>query len=203
MYTTILTYSLRGRLAMMLEEQREKITSTLKCLHSVRDVPEGETRLIRLLHPSFRDCLLDPKRCSNRTFSIDAKDSHSFSAAVSESCQVTCDGVCVAFIDREHGPVTYQSLTWTRLFLWLTANRTNERGFGTLLTFSVTCKRAGLSPEAHQQAFFSSELQAQGRWGVYFFVCWFIGTLANHVGPNTVGIISRRQSTLKRSANHR
>jgi hypothetical protein len=91
MYTTILTYSLRGRfdddestrardlfcrvvgyivvlfdatspisLAMMLEEQREKITSTLKCLHSVRDVPEGESRLIRLLHPSFRDCLLDP-----------------------------------------------------------------------------------------------------------------------------------------------
>jgi hypothetical protein len=34
-------------------------------LHSVLNVPETESSTIRLLHPSFRDFLLDPKRCSN------------------------------------------------------------------------------------------------------------------------------------------
>jgi hypothetical protein len=107
MYTTVLTYSLRGGfdldenmrmrdlfcrivgsvvvlfdemspagLAMILEEPKAKIISMLNCLHSVLDVPERENRLIRLLHPSFRDFLLDPERCSNNTFLIDAKDTH-------------------------------------------------------------------------------------------------------------------------------
>ncbi|KAG7284866.1 hypothetical protein NEMBOFW57_009481 [Staphylotrichum longicolle] len=38
-------------LAMMLAEPKGKITSTLRSLHSVVDVPEQEGRLIRFLHP--------------------------------------------------------------------------------------------------------------------------------------------------------
>ncbi|RYO88741.1 hypothetical protein DL764_008694 [Monosporascus ibericus] len=64
-------------LSTMLEEPRDVITKTLHCLHSVLDVPEEETRPIRLLHPSFRDFLLDPQRCQNKTFSVNATAAHS------------------------------------------------------------------------------------------------------------------------------
>lgn len=63
-------------LAMMLAEPKGKIMSTLGSLHSVVEVPEQEGRLIRLLHPSFREYLLDPQRCSHTMFRIDAKTAH-------------------------------------------------------------------------------------------------------------------------------
>ncbi|KAK4235981.1 WD40-repeat-containing domain protein, partial [Achaetomium macrosporum] len=53
-------------LAMMVAEPRWKITSMLGNLHSLVDVPEQEGRPIRLLHPSFREFLLDPQRCHLR-----------------------------------------------------------------------------------------------------------------------------------------
>ncbi|KAN0087267.1 Quinonprotein alcohol dehydrogenase-like superfamily [Elaphomyces granulatus] len=65
-----------ANLAMILTERKEKIIAMLNCLRSVLDIPERENRLIRLLHPSFRDFILDPARCLNSTFSIDAKDAH-------------------------------------------------------------------------------------------------------------------------------
>ncbi len=55
-------------LAMLIAESKDKITSTLGSLHSLLDVPEQEGRLIRLLHPSFREFLLDRQRCSNAMF---------------------------------------------------------------------------------------------------------------------------------------
>ena len=67
-----------ANLAMILTEPKEKINAMLNCLHSVLDVPEQENRLIRLLHPSFRDFLLDPARCLNSTFSVDAEDAHGY-----------------------------------------------------------------------------------------------------------------------------
>lgn len=107
MYTTVLSYSLRGKfdhnesirlgdlfcriigsivvlfdamspanLAMMLDESEAKIISTLNRLHSVLDVPEQENKPVRVLHPSFRDFLLDPERCSDHMFSIDVKVAH-------------------------------------------------------------------------------------------------------------------------------
>ncbi|KAN0076415.1 WD40-repeat-containing domain protein, partial [Elaphomyces granulatus] len=65
-------------LAMILTEPKEKINAMLNCLHSVLDVPEQENKLIRLLHPSFREFLLDPARCLNNTFSVDAEDAHGY-----------------------------------------------------------------------------------------------------------------------------
>ena len=63
-------------LAMMLAEPKGRITSTIGSLQSLVDVPEQEGRLIRLLHPSFREFLLDPQRCSHTMFRIDAKTAH-------------------------------------------------------------------------------------------------------------------------------
>ena len=63
-------------LAVMLAESKDKITSTLGNLYSLLDVTEQESRLIRLLHPSFGEFLLDPQRCSNAMFCIDAKRAH-------------------------------------------------------------------------------------------------------------------------------
>jgi hypothetical protein len=63
-------------LAAILEEPKDVIISILHCLYSVLDVPEDETRSIRLLHPSFRDFLLDPARCPTKSFLVDAKASH-------------------------------------------------------------------------------------------------------------------------------
>ena len=63
-------------LATILGEPKSDIISTLHSLHSVLDVPEEETRPIRLLHPTFRDFLLNPARCLNQTFLVDARATH-------------------------------------------------------------------------------------------------------------------------------
>ncbi|KAK4149159.1 hypothetical protein C8A00DRAFT_47166 [Chaetomidium leptoderma] len=63
-------------LALLLDQSKETIASPLGRLHSLLDVPEEVDRLIRLLHPSFREFLLDSQRCSNTTFCIDAKEAH-------------------------------------------------------------------------------------------------------------------------------
>lgn len=63
-------------LAMLLHQSKETIASPLGRLHSLLDIPEDDGKLIRLLHPSFREFLLDPQRCSNATFYIDAKEAH-------------------------------------------------------------------------------------------------------------------------------
>ncbi|CAM1509528.1 Fc.00g032670.m01.CDS01 [Cosmosporella sp. VM-42] len=91
MYTTVLEYSLLARfdtdamammqglfhrvvgaivmlcealclasLTMLIAESN--ITSTLGSLYSLLDVPEQEGRRISLLHPSFREFLLDTRR---------------------------------------------------------------------------------------------------------------------------------------------
>ncbi|KAK3304826.1 uncharacterized protein B0T15DRAFT_537707 [Chaetomium strumarium] len=65
-------------LAMLLDQSKEAIALLLGTFHSLLDVPEEEDRLIRLLHPSFREFLLDSQRCSNTTFCIDATEAHQY-----------------------------------------------------------------------------------------------------------------------------
>lgn len=50
---------------------------TLRPLHSVLDIPNNNHSPIKLLHPSFRDFLLDKKRCQENQFWISAKEVHS------------------------------------------------------------------------------------------------------------------------------
>ncbi|KAI0099980.1 WD40-repeat-containing domain protein [Nemania sp. FL0031] len=63
-------------LAVIVDEPRDEINRMLQSFHSVLDIPTEEAGRIRLLHPSFRDFLLDPSRCQNPTFSVDIKTTH-------------------------------------------------------------------------------------------------------------------------------
>ncbi|PZD22953.1 WD40 repeat protein, partial [Pyrenophora tritici-repentis] len=63
-------------LARLLGKDVAKLRRTLANLHSVLDVPDADSGAIRLLHPSFRDFLLSPSRCSSPQFRIDKRTVH-------------------------------------------------------------------------------------------------------------------------------
>jgi len=65
-------------LASLLDMPGSTVVVRLRGLHSVLDVPEGkEPELpVRLLHPSFRDFLLDDERCLDHHIWIDSKKAH-------------------------------------------------------------------------------------------------------------------------------
>jgi hypothetical protein len=54
----------------------EGIRPTLEDLHAILDIPDDQSRPLRLLHPSFRDFLLDQKRCGDNKFYVDKKSTH-------------------------------------------------------------------------------------------------------------------------------
>lgn len=60
----------------IIDEPREIAMSVLNHLESVVDVSEDDGKQIDILHPSFRDFLLDSGRCSNKIFGIFAKQIH-------------------------------------------------------------------------------------------------------------------------------
>jgi hypothetical protein len=66
------TNSLSG----LLHVQKQKVSQTLEDLHAILDIPEDQTRPLRLLHPSFGDFLLDKNRCSDPNFYVDEKRAH-------------------------------------------------------------------------------------------------------------------------------
>ena len=63
-------------LAEILQMTKESIDHTLTRLYSVLDIPDGQEGRVRLLHPSFRDFLLDERRCLNTQFRVDRKIAH-------------------------------------------------------------------------------------------------------------------------------
>ncbi|PCG89584.1 Hypothetical protein PENO1_103770 [Penicillium occitanis (nom. inval.)] len=65
-----------SQLADILQEPRVEISKTLHQLHSIIDVPEQEDGVIRLLHPSFRDYIVNAKRCSHELYAIDMRKAH-------------------------------------------------------------------------------------------------------------------------------
>ncbi|KAF8535469.1 hypothetical protein BDD12DRAFT_892769 [Trichophaea hybrida] len=52
------------------------VHARLRCLHSILDIPKSQGSPIRLLHPSFRDFLLDEQRCKDPQFYIDQGEAH-------------------------------------------------------------------------------------------------------------------------------
>ena len=73
----ILFDSLSGvALTGLLPNLSEVIDITLESLKSIVNVPEDQSSPIRLLHPSFRDFLLDRDRCSDGSFWIDEGKTH-------------------------------------------------------------------------------------------------------------------------------
>ena len=69
----VLSSSALGRL---LSIEIEDIDLALNPLHSVLNIPKNQESFIRLLHPSFRDFVLDKERCPDKHFWIDRKTVH-------------------------------------------------------------------------------------------------------------------------------
>jgi NACHT domain len=69
----VLSSSVLGEL---LSIEREDIDLALGPLHSVLNIPKSHDIPIRLLHPSFRDCLLNKERCRDKNFWIDQEVVH-------------------------------------------------------------------------------------------------------------------------------
>ena len=63
-------------LAELLDRDMVEITETLSGLHTIIHIPEETDRPMRLHHPSFRDFLLDPTRCSGLDLWIDREAVH-------------------------------------------------------------------------------------------------------------------------------
>lgn len=63
-------------LAAIIDETKPTIMSVLNNLGSVLEISEDDKKQIDILHPSFRDFLLDSGRCSNKLFEIPAKQLH-------------------------------------------------------------------------------------------------------------------------------
>ncbi len=70
-------------LAQLLSVRMEIIDLRVRNLHSVLNIPQSKHHPIRLLHPSFRDFLLDKDRCTNLDFWVDEKQAH---LILAESC---------------------------------------------------------------------------------------------------------------------
>jgi NACHT domain len=63
-------------LGSLLHLPKEDIDQALEDLHAILDIPEDQTRPLRLHHPSFRDFLLNKDRCDDPTFQVDEKEVH-------------------------------------------------------------------------------------------------------------------------------
>jgi hypothetical protein len=62
-------------IARLFDVDCKRIQMRLRHLHSVLEVPDNQSHPLRLPHPSFRDFLLDGKRCSDQ-FWVDEKKTH-------------------------------------------------------------------------------------------------------------------------------
>ena len=84
---TLSVAALGGLLSMRVE----KVEVTLGRLGSVLDIPGDTTKPIRLLHPSFRDFLLNEARCGGGDFHVQAETAHSHLAI--RCLDILCQGL--------------------------------------------------------------------------------------------------------------
>ncbi|KAF2183951.1 hypothetical protein K469DRAFT_581137, partial [Zopfia rhizophila CBS 207.26] len=63
-------------LSKLFNVPNQDIDQTMEDLHSILDIPEDQTRPLRLHHPSFRDFLLNKERCGDPNFWVDEKQAH-------------------------------------------------------------------------------------------------------------------------------
>ncbi|KAH7153735.1 WD40-repeat-containing domain protein [Fusarium sp. MPI-SDFR-AT-0072] len=63
-------------LALLLDVHIDEVTTRLRMLHSVLEVPESLDSPVRLLHLSFRDYLVDPENIETVEFWVDEKLAH-------------------------------------------------------------------------------------------------------------------------------
>ena len=72
LYKTLPGASLASLLGISIPE----VNAKLSALHSVLDVPKDKDSPIKLLHLSFRDFLLDPKRCKDAQLRVSEQETH-------------------------------------------------------------------------------------------------------------------------------
>ena len=63
-------------LAILINHPGENLRLMLDHLHSILDIPIGQSCPIRLHHPSFRDFFLDTKRCTDPQLQVDRNSIH-------------------------------------------------------------------------------------------------------------------------------
>jgi hypothetical protein len=63
-------------LSKLLNIPRQDVKQTLDDLYSILEAPESQAFSIRLLHPSFRDFLLDKERCQDLQLWVDEREAH-------------------------------------------------------------------------------------------------------------------------------
>ncbi|KAH6714764.1 hypothetical protein BKA61DRAFT_674085 [Leptodontidium sp. MPI-SDFR-AT-0119] len=63
-------------LGRLLDTKPNVMDQTLNDLHAILEVPDDPTDPLRLHHPSFRDFLLDKKRCEDLHLGITEKQAH-------------------------------------------------------------------------------------------------------------------------------
>jgi len=63
-------------LRRILDTTQDQMNQTLDDLHAILNIPEDPTHPLHLYHPSFRDFLLDKKRCEDLRLGIDEKQAH-------------------------------------------------------------------------------------------------------------------------------
>jgi hypothetical protein len=73
----------RRCLSVLAETSVDSVNKALLSLHSILAIPDDIRAPIRLHHASFRDFIVDPRRCSDVRFSVDSKCQHK---ALAERC---------------------------------------------------------------------------------------------------------------------
>lgn len=63
-------------LSKLLDIKEQDVKQTLDDLHSVLNVPDSQIRSIQILHPSFRDFLLNKERCQDPQLQVDERELH-------------------------------------------------------------------------------------------------------------------------------
>ncbi|KAI9775493.1 MAG: hypothetical protein M1816_005900, partial [Peltula sp. TS41687] len=63
-------------LAKLIDSTKERVITLLSSLQSVLDISDSDRRPIQLLHPSFRDFLLNRNRCTDSCLTIDETKGH-------------------------------------------------------------------------------------------------------------------------------
>jgi hypothetical protein len=63
-------------LRRILDTTQDQMNQTLNDLHAILNIPQDPTHPLHLHHPSFRDFLLDRKRCEDLHLGIDEKQAH-------------------------------------------------------------------------------------------------------------------------------
>jgi hypothetical protein len=97
-------------LSRLLRITKQRVDRMLKDLHAILDISTDQNQPLRLHHPSFRDFLLDRKRCSDSNFWMDEKQAHRTLAAScillmstslkQDICGVDAPGVLVINIEN-------------------------------------------------------------------------------------------------------